>query len=461
MLGVTALLHRKDDRQRPQPLPAGTPDVYDGAAVRAVQPVPAVPSVVVPPEPEPAPAPEARDEPAPQAPDVPADGNDVAELDVDSRVDHSVAPDAETAPEPYPADPAATVRKKRRGKRRAARETRAAAAARAADEAAALADPDDGLPAEPDDSSLREWLQAGWTPQAWDVAPPRTRTRGRRRREMPTPLRTRVWARKPVRWGVSLVLVAGCAALPWAVPGVRDRLAGAVPEQVIATPTVHDPVVDPAQAFVGPVGIATGGGTYDGVRLASAGRPREVRVPRLHVASDVVAISGQSGALVPPDDPQVLGWWQEGRAAGAAAGSAVVTGHTVHTGGGAFDHLGELVTGDTIRVRTDAGWIRYRVDRTRVYSTAQLARRSAEIFRREGPGRLVLITCDDFNGEIYLSNAVVYATPVLDEPFSGEPAQRRGGVPVPDGGPGDPSAGNAGNTGAVPGVRTSGARERP
>ncbi|RNM17608.1 class F sortase [Nocardioides pocheonensis] len=132
--------------------------------------------------------------------------------------------------------------------------------------------------------------------------------------------------------------------------------------------------------------------------------------------STVLPISGQSGSLLPPSDPQVLGWWKEGRPAGAEYGSAVITGHTVHTGGGALDHLDKLVVGDSVRVRTDAGWIRYEVQRTRVYSTEQLARDAKQIFTLGGPGRLVLITCDNWNGSFYESNAVVFAAPVADEP---------------------------------------------
>jgi LPXTG-site transpeptidase (sortase) family protein len=158
------------------------------------------------------------------------------------------------------------------------------------------------------------------------------------------------------------------------------------------------------------------GGPYAGVRLQAAGRPREVVVPRLKVDSQVVPISGQSGSLLPPSDPQLLGWWQEGRPVGSQYGTAVITGHTVHTGGGALDHLGELVVGDSVRVRTDAGWIRYVVQQTRIYSTDELARDAQNVFRLGGTGRLVLITCDDWNGVSYDSNAVVVATPVLDQP---------------------------------------------
>ena len=106
------------------------------------------------------------------------------------------------------------------------------------------------------------------------------------------------------------------------------------------------------------------------MRLREAGRPLRLDVARLSVDSGVVPISGDSGTLLPPSDAQLLGWWQEGAVPGAAAGTAVLTGHTVHTGGGAFDHLRLLVPGDRLRVRTPNGQIRYEVSDTRVYSTA-------------------------------------------------------------------------------------------
>jgi LPXTG-site transpeptidase (sortase) family protein len=226
---------------------------------------------------------------------------------------------------------------------------------------------------------------------------------------------------RPRRRTVGLVVVAlllvGAATLPWLVPGVPRFLADLVPGQDAKVATVKDPPVGPSrEAFTGPVGVEQQGGPYAGVRLEAAGWPRQVVVPRLHVDSRVVPISGQSGSLLPPSDPQILGWWQEGRPVGSQHGSAVITGHTVHTGGGALDHLGELVVGDSVRVRTDAGWIRYVVQQTRIYSTAELARDAENVFRLGGTGRLVLITCDDWNGQSYDSNAVVVAAPVLDQP---------------------------------------------
>jgi len=231
-----------------------------------------------------------------------------------------------------------------------------------------------------------------------------------------TPDEPRRALRRTARVVALVALIGACAVLPWAAPGVPGWLADLVPGGEKAAVVHAPPVAPPTDAFVGPVGVSQQAGPYDGVRLEAAGPPREVVVPRLHVDSTVVPISGQSGSLLPPSDAQVLGWWREGRPAGAEYGSAVVTGHTVHTGGGALDHLGQLVVGDSVRVRTDQGWIRYVVQRSRVYSKAELAADAKEIFRLGGAGRLVLITCDDWNGSFYESNAVVFASPVDDQP---------------------------------------------
>lgn len=262
-------------------------------------------------------------------------------------------------------------------------------------------------------------------------------------------IRTPFWLRRTVKLGLVGVLIGGSIALPWAAPQVPEFFADLVPDGGTPVVRVEDPPVAPSsEAFVGPVGIAQQAGPYAGVRLQSAGQPREVRIQRLQVDSAVVPISGQSGTLLPPDDPQVLGWWQEGKPVGAQYGTSVITGHAVHTGGGALDDLGKLVVGDTLRVRTDNGWITYAVQRTRIYSKGALAADAGQIFRLSGPGRLVVISCDDWNGAFYESNSVVVATPVLDEP-----AVPEAGTEVPDVGPGgsfeDPSGNMDGDRGVL------------
>ena len=141
-------------------------------------------------------------------------------------------------------------------------------------------------------------------------------------------------------------------------------------------------------------------------------RPDTVVVPSLDVRADVTPIATQDGALTPPSDPLDVGWWSGGSRPGAGTGAAVITGHTVHTGGGAFDDLEELAAGDRVLVLSDGTTVAYDVATVEVLSRAELARESTAIFARSGPGRLVLITCEDWDGTAYRSNVVVTATPV-------------------------------------------------
>ena len=141
------------------------------------------------------------------------------------------------------------------------------------------------------------------------------------------------------------------------------------------------------------------------------GAPQRILIPALHVAAPVLPIKAPGGTLVPPSDPQQLGWWAGGARPGAVRGSALVTGHTVHTGGGALDDLETLQRGDKVTVRTDRGRIRYVVQHVAVYSKGSVADHAERLFSQTVPGRLVLVTCEDWNGERYLSNVVVIATP--------------------------------------------------
>lgn len=141
------------------------------------------------------------------------------------------------------------------------------------------------------------------------------------------------------------------------------------------------------------------------------GMPTGVSIPALDVNAPVLPITAPGGVLIPPSDPQQLGWWADGAKPGAARGSALVTGHTVHTGGGALDDLEILTRGDLVKVSTSNGVITYAVRTTKVYGKGSLARHAPRLFSQTVPGRLVLITCEDWDGERYLSNVVVTAVP--------------------------------------------------
>ena len=131
----------------------------------------------------------------------------------------------------------------------------------------------------------------------------------------------------------------------------------------------------------------------DPARRASS-RPvdQAVATRRIRLASSELAICCQTSCL--------------------SGGGALITGHTVHTGGGAFDSLETLTRCDTVRVRTRRGTVEYVVTHVRIYRKSSLARHAGEVFSQQVPGRLVLITCEGWNGAGYDSNAVVLARPI-------------------------------------------------
>lgn len=139
------------------------------------------------------------------------------------------------------------------------------------------------------------------------------------------------------------------------------------------------------------------------------GTPRRIQIPALSVSARVVGIQLEGRTLVPPSNPRVIGWWADGARPGAARGSALLTGHAVRRGTGAFDELGALSRGSTVVVGTDSSRLTYRVTSVTTYRKRALARSAARVFDQSIPGRLVLVTCEDWNGSVYLSNVVVIA----------------------------------------------------
>ncbi len=140
--------------------------------------------------------------------------------------------------------------------------------------------------------------------------------------------------------------------------------------------------------------------------------PTRLVVPSLDLRAPVVPIEvDPQGVLYPPDDVAEVGWWRRSARPGSDRGPAVLTGHTVSTGGGVMGRLGELRRGDRVVVRTPEGPIAYETADVRVYSRAQLASAKEELFARRGDSRLVLITCTDWDGREYRRNVVVLATP--------------------------------------------------
>jgi sortase (surface protein transpeptidase) len=143
------------------------------------------------------------------------------------------------------------------------------------------------------------------------------------------------------------------------------------------------------------------------VRLAVPGRGIEAPVDAVGVAGD--------GQMALPEDVARAGWYRFGPAPGSP-GAAVIAGHVDdrEQGLGVLAPLRELAVGDEVQVTDAAGT----TTRWRVLSRELVTKRALPLdalFRRDGPPRLVLVTCGgEFLPELrsYRDNVVVVAEPV-------------------------------------------------
>jgi hypothetical protein len=145
-------------------------------------------------------------------------------------------------------------------------------------------------------------------------------------------------------------------------------------------------------------------GTLNPSSSGTTVRPRQPSRLRIwHYDAPVIPIPLTGSELVPPADPTVLGWW--GRPSGAKHGTTLLTGHTVHTGGGTFDDLEDIPVGT---VGSLSG-VKYRVAEVQVLSKDALAAQAPVLFRQNGAPRLVLVTCEGYDPATghYEDNVVV------------------------------------------------------
>lgn len=226
------------------------------------------------------------------------------------------------------------------------------------------------------------------------------------------------WPRAPrkpsimsLRRAVFALMVVLLLLVPWSVPGFAHRVGGFLGADSQRQPVK---VADPEpRAPSAPVLSSAPSGYLTGV-LRSVGVPTRLVVPRLRIDAPIVPVATTRDTLTPPSDPQMLGWWLQGPKVGSGQGTAVITGHTVHTGGGAFDHLDALVVGDTFRVATRSGTITYRVTDVRNYTKGDLANSADSLFSLLGLPQVALVTCANYNGHVYLDNTVVIGQPISE-----------------------------------------------
>ena len=162
------------------------------------------------------------------------------------------------------------------------------------------------------------------------------------------------------------------------------------------------------------LGVVLPNGDDDGYTSLDPAAPVRLSVPSLDIRAPVNAIEvGDDRVLDPPADVLDVGWWDASALPGQATGSTVIAGHTVNTGGGSLDRLADVRRGAVVDVLTRNGVMRYEVRRTKIYDKEQLARNAVRVFGQDaGDGRLVLVSCADWDGTAYDSNVVVYADPV-------------------------------------------------
>jgi hypothetical protein len=84
------------------------------------------------------------------------------------------------------------------------------------------------------------------------------------------------------------------------------------------------------------------------------------------------------GFLVVPENVQHVGWWDGSAQAGEAFGSTVIAGHldSATEGIGFFVRLRKIKVGDTITLRANSHWLKYRVTSVRQVAKKALATKS-------------------------------------------------------------------------------------
>lgn len=197
----------------------------------------------------------------------------------------------------------------------------------------------------------------------------------------------------------------------------RPRADGAAPrrdvepEGVAREPAAARGADDPAPAEAGAVTLSP--------HLPAALRePMILEVPELGIDSPVVPTTmDDGGSVLVPDDVITTAWFDGSRRLGARQGSTVIVGHrdSATQGTGALYGIEELPPGSRVRVTGRGGHpFAYVVQSVEFVDKANLPAEAPRIFSREGPPRLVLITCGgefDPSAGSYLSNVVVTAVP--------------------------------------------------
>ena len=219
----------------------------------------------------------------------------------------------------------------------------------------------------------------------------------------------------PAAAGVVLAVgvLVGCGAQG---PPAGQDTAG--PPPVTAPPLTPSPGAAPPTASAGsgivPPTLRTYGAKLSERRLPVTRVPLRLRVPAIDVDQAVTAVGvAADGQLDVPADAASVSWYRFGSGP-TQSGSTVLAGHVDFEGRkGVFWRLDEVAVGERLEVSSATGVDAFVVTATRRYPKTALP--VDDLFEREGPSQLVLITCGgsfDEAASSYRDNVVVIATPV-------------------------------------------------
>jgi len=193
-------------------------------------------------------------------------------------------------------------------------------------------------------------------------------------------------------------------------PTTTPDTAGPPP---VGAPSASPPAGASGSGIV-PPSLRTYGAKLSERRLPVTKVPVSVRVPAIGVEQAVTAVGvAADGQLDVPADAASVSWYRFGSGP-TEPGSTVLAGHVDFDGRkGVFWRLDEVAVGQRIEVSSATGVDTFVVTATRRYAKTALP--VDELFEREGPSQLVLITCGgsfDEAASSYRDNVVVIATPV-------------------------------------------------
>lgn len=148
--------------------------------------------------------------------------------------------------------------------------------------------------------------------------------------------------------------------------------------------------------------------------LSEVVAPARIAIPALGIDAPIVPVGIEAGGTMEvPEDVSTAGWYRFGPVPGGR-GSAMVIGHVDSRtqGPGIFFGLSKLPLGERIRVRLEGGPTQFFVSVARRFIDKDEL--PLDLFARDGPPRLTLVTCGggfDERSRSYSHNVVVYAVP--------------------------------------------------